>query len=342
MPSARPEEGVVEQHLVPTVLGEILGVADHLLAVLGDPAVEHGVAELDQGVAEDHRRMRVALLVGVGMVLAVHRHPLPGSGARRHPDDDAAHEGHRGPQRDRFVRQSPVQVHRRDDERDLRRDEPDEKGLEDRGHAAHSSSGDDPPRVRSPRARSPGGHCTRAQRRDPRQDGRVGDDSMRGAFSMSFTPYDRPVRAAFIGLGRIYDLNVRAYLDNPDVEVVALVDPSEERRAERAGRLAGGADLRLRRRAGRQRPGGGRGGGAAPHPAARRGRRRAPRLRLARQPAEADVPTTSPAPGAWSTPPRPTTVCCGSWRTTSSTSPCVKLKDARRRRVRSATSAATT
>ena len=51
---------------------------------------------------------------------------------------------------------------------------------------------------------------------------------------MSFTPYDRPVRAAFIGLGRIYDLNMRAYVDNPDVEVVALVDPSEERRIQRA------------------------------------------------------------------------------------------------------------
>lgn len=50
---------------------------------------------------------------------------------------------------------------------------------------------------------------------------------------MSFTPYDRPVRAAFVGLGRIYDLNMRAYVDNPDVEVVALVDPSEERRAQR-------------------------------------------------------------------------------------------------------------
>jgi len=50
---------------------------------------------------------------------------------------------------------------------------------------------------------------------------------------MTFTPYDRPVRTAFIGLGRIYDLNVRAYLDNPDAEVVALVDPSAERQAQR-------------------------------------------------------------------------------------------------------------
>jgi predicted dehydrogenase len=50
---------------------------------------------------------------------------------------------------------------------------------------------------------------------------------------MPFVPYDRPVRAAFIGLGRIYDLNVRGYIANPDVEVVALVDPDEERRAQR-------------------------------------------------------------------------------------------------------------
>jgi predicted dehydrogenase len=50
---------------------------------------------------------------------------------------------------------------------------------------------------------------------------------------MTFTPYSRPVRAAFVGLGRIYDLNVRAYVGNPDVEVVALVDPDDERRAQR-------------------------------------------------------------------------------------------------------------
>ncbi len=50
---------------------------------------------------------------------------------------------------------------------------------------------------------------------------------------MSFAPYERPVRAAFVGLGRIYDLNVLAYRDNPDVEVVALVDPDPDRREER-------------------------------------------------------------------------------------------------------------
>src|SRR5579864_5728781 len=54
-----------------------------------------------------------------------------------------------------------------------------------------------------------------------------------GPAAVTFVPYDRPLRAAFVGLGRIYDLNVRAYVDNPDVDVVALVDPSEERREQR-------------------------------------------------------------------------------------------------------------
>jgi predicted dehydrogenase len=45
---------------------------------------------------------------------------------------------------------------------------------------------------------------------------------------------ERPVRVAIVGLGRVYDLNVLAFLDNPDVEVVALVDASEARRVQRA------------------------------------------------------------------------------------------------------------
>jgi predicted dehydrogenase len=49
----------------------------------------------------------------------------------------------------------------------------------------------------------------------------------------AFTPIERPVRCAIIGLGRVFDLNIRAYVDNPDAQVVAIVDPSEDRRAQR-------------------------------------------------------------------------------------------------------------
>ena len=122
--------------------------------------------------------------------------------------------------------------------------------------------------------------------------------------SMSFTPYDRPVRAAFVGLGRIYDLNVRAYVDNPDVEVVALVDPSEERRAQRQADWPDAPHVRVRGRARGERPRGRRGRGAAADPAARRRRHRAARLRLARQPAEADVQRPRRARSGCSTPPR--------------------------------------
>ena len=86
------------------------------------------------------------------------------------------------------------------------------------------------------RARGAGrGHGADLDRRPGRQHDRAATGD---PHRVTFTPYDRPVRAAFVGLGRIYDLNVRAYLDNPDVEVVALVDPSEERRARAPGRLA--------------------------------------------------------------------------------------------------------
>jgi predicted dehydrogenase len=50
----------------------------------------------------------------------------------------------------------------------------------------------------------------------------------------AFIPFERPVRVAIIGLGRIYDLNILAYRENPDVQVVALVDASYERRIQRA------------------------------------------------------------------------------------------------------------
>jgi len=56
-------------------------------------------------------------------------------------------------------------------------------------------------------------------------------DDREGALGLD--PLERPVRAAIIGLGRIYDLNRLGYLDNGDVEVVAIVDPNGDRRRER-------------------------------------------------------------------------------------------------------------
>ena len=53
------------------------------------------------------------------------------------------------------------------------------------------------------------------------------------AFPVGFVPVMGPVRTAFVGLGRIYDLNVRGYLDNDDARVVAIVDPKVERRSQR-------------------------------------------------------------------------------------------------------------
>ena len=295
------EEGVVEQHLVPAVLGQVLGVADDLLAVLGDPAVEHGVAELDQGVAEDDGRVRVALLVGVGVVLAVHRHPLPGSGARRHPDDEAAGEGDRRPHGDGLVGQRPVQVHRRDDEGDLGGHQPDQDGLEDRGHVVTTlaqpkrATAAAPPGI-SRRRRT--GRLRRAAPIRAKMCGFRRRSALRGALHEL-----HPLRPA--GPGRLH--RPRSHLRPQH----AGLRRQPRRRGRGPGRpergapgrarrgLARRADLRLRRRAGGQRPGGGRGGGAAPHPAARRGRHRAPRLRLARQPAEADGqrPCCRPADG---------------------------------------------
>lgn len=46
-------------------------------------------------------------------------------------------------------------------------------------------------------------------------------------------PLGRPARVGIVGLGRIYDLNIRGHRDNADTDIVALCDRSAARLAER-------------------------------------------------------------------------------------------------------------
>ena len=49
----------------------------------------------------------------------------------------------------------------------------------------------------------------------------------------------RKRRVGFVGLGRVFDLNVRGYLDHPEAEVAALCDADPAILARRAGEHPG-------------------------------------------------------------------------------------------------------
>ena len=73
--------------------------------------------------------------------------------------------------------------------------------------------------------------------------------------SEALVPTDRPTRVGIVGLGRIYDLNITAYRDFPEVEVVALCDRDEAKLATRHKAATGKWRRRRDRLGARTRPG---------------------------------------------------------------------------------------
>ena len=68
--------------------GQVLGVAGHRLGVVRLPPVHRHVLHLHLDPAVQDRGVRVALDVGEGVVLAVHRDPLARADPGRHPDHE--------------------------------------------------------------------------------------------------------------------------------------------------------------------------------------------------------------------------------------------------------------
>ena len=134
---AEADEGVVEHVPVPPVGRHVLGVAANRLRVAGLAPVQGGVGELDPDPAEQLGRVRIALHVGVGVVLAVDRHPLPGLDADGDPHDEPEGEGQRRPEPDGPVGGGAVQVDRRGQVGELGDGETHEHGGEGLGKGQH-------------------------------------------------------------------------------------------------------------------------------------------------------------------------------------------------------------
>src|ERR1700728_555270 len=123
---------MIEEPCVPSVLGQIASVSGHGHRVPGHLVVQTDVVELHRRIPEEERRVRVALFVGKGMVLAVNRDPLSWTGTGRYPDENAA--GGSGARRkgQRPVGQRPVKVDGGEEERELGENQRDEYGHDHR------------------------------------------------------------------------------------------------------------------------------------------------------------------------------------------------------------------
>ena len=104
------EEAVPEQHALRPVVGDVPRIPLEHVGVLRFPEVVEDVPELHGPEPHEIRTVRIAFLVGEGVVLAMHRHPLPRGQAGRQPEGKPEQPRDRRMQRQRAMRCGAMQV----------------------------------------------------------------------------------------------------------------------------------------------------------------------------------------------------------------------------------------
>ena len=128
------EQRVVVEQPVHAGRREVLGVPGEGRRVARLPAVHRHVEHLHLDPPVEHGGVRVALDVGERVMLAVHRHPLPGPDAGGHPGDEPERLGRRPAQGERPVGERPVQVHGGRGVGDQAHDDADDEAEEEDSH----------------------------------------------------------------------------------------------------------------------------------------------------------------------------------------------------------------
>ena len=134
------EERVIVEPAVGAGRLQIPCVSAQRLAVASLAAVEGDIAALDLEPSEQHGRVRVALDVGEGVVLAVHGNPLTWANAGRDPHEQPKCLGHGTFEGHRLVGQATVQEHRGGHECDAGNAETNDQTQHDDPQHRHSLS----------------------------------------------------------------------------------------------------------------------------------------------------------------------------------------------------------
>ncbi len=141
-------EGSIEEPTVPAIGREIPRVLRDETRFTSGSSVQRDVGPLDPPPSEQDGGVRITVDIGVSVMLPVHGDPLPRTNSRRDPHQRTAHATNGTRENERAVRETPVQVHGRDQIRQHRGRETGDDCSDDRHHDRKLARWSESPNVR--------------------------------------------------------------------------------------------------------------------------------------------------------------------------------------------------